>query len=132
MASMEDSIGKLRELQDMGIRLVLDDFGTGYSSLTYLRSLPVETLKIDKSFIDKLAIDEVSAKIICSIIEMAHILDKSVIAEGVEIKQQLDYLSDISCDIIQGYLFSRPVPEEEVIPLLAAGFSVRDHFKAQE
>ncbi|TWH48361.1 EAL domain-containing protein [Sporomusa sp. KB1] len=132
MASIEDSIGKLKELQDMGVRLVLDDFGTGYSSLTYLRSLPVETLKIDKSFIDKLAIDEVSAKIICSIIEMAHILDKSVIAEGVEIKQQLDYLSDISCDIIQGYLFSRPVPEEEVIPLLAAGFSVRDRSKAQE
>ena len=112
MASLEDATYKLAELKVLGVRLSLDDFGTGYSSLTYLRTLPVTTLKIDKSFIDMIATDEDMAQIIGSIIDMAHILDMMVVAEGVETEQQLNYLTGKGCDGIQGYIFSRPLPEE--------------------
>ena len=118
MVSLEDATRKLAELQAMGVRLSLDDFGTGYSSLTYLRHLPVKTLKIDKSFIDMIETDVFSSKIIGSIINMAHTLRINVVAEGVETKQQFTYLADNGCDCIQGYIFSKPVPEEEAIRLL--------------
>ena len=118
MASLEDATHKLRKLRDLGVRLALDDFGTGYSSLTYLRYLPVETLKIDKSFIDMITTDPIVSKIIGAIINMAHILNMTVVAEGVEIKQQLQYLTDNCCDRVQGYIFSRPLPEIEAIQFL--------------
>ena len=118
MASLEDATSKLAELQAFGISLSLDDFGTGYSSLTYLRKLPVKTLKIDKSFIEMIANDPHVAKIIVSIINMAHTLDMSVVAEGVETEQQLIYLTGSGCDRIQGFIFSRPLPESEAIGLL--------------
>jgi len=119
MTSIEDGISKLVQLKEFGVHLSLDDFGTGFSSLTYLRRLPVETLKIDKSFIDMIATDAQGAKIIGSIINMAHTINMNVVAEGVETQQQLEYLSDNGCDLIQGYLFSRPVPESEAINLLS-------------
>jgi|GEM_PF-3493430 len=121
VVSLEDVICKLEELQRMGVRLSLDDFGTGYSSLTYLQRLPVHTLKIDKSFIDMIMMKEGQPAIIGSIIDMAHILKMNVVAEGVEEQQQLDYLSKNDCDRIQGYFFSRPVPEINAIELLTKG-----------
>ena len=118
MTSIEDATIKLAELKDLGVHLSLDDFGTGFSSLTYLRRLPVETLKIDKSFIDMITADAQGAKIIGSIINMAHTIHMNVVAEGVETQLQLEYLADNGCDLIQGYIFSRPVSEAEAIKLL--------------
>lgn len=120
MTSLSEATTKLNELNAFGVGFSLDDFGTGYSSLTYLYNLPVETLKIDKSFVDLIATDDNVAKIIGSIISMAHIFDMTVIAEGVETTQQLAYLVDNGCDGIQGYLFSRPLPESEAIKFLQA------------
>jgi diguanylate cyclase (GGDEF)-like protein len=118
IASMEDSTHKLAELRAIGVRLALDDFGTGYSSLTYLRNLPVETLKIDKSFIDQIVSDAGQLQFISSIINMAHVLGLAVVAEGVETEEQLEKLVECQCDIIQGYVFSRPVTEKKAILLL--------------
>lgn len=118
ITSLEDATGKLAKLKALGVGLSLDDFGTGYSSLTYLRKLPVKTLKIDKSFIDMITTDDDVAKIIGSIIDMAHILNMTVVAEGVETEEQLVCLADNGCDRVQGYIFSRPVPETEAIVFL--------------
>lgn len=116
--SMEKSTRKLAELSSLGIQLSLDDFGTGFSSLTYLRNLPVRTLKIDKTFIDRIDEDQVQEGFIRSIIEMAHVLNLKVVAEGVETESQLAKLAEFGCDSVQGYLFSRPVSKEEAICLL--------------
>lgn len=118
LTSIENSIQKLRQLRDLGIKLSLDDFGVGYSSLTYLRRLPVDTLKIDKSFIDMIGVDGKGAEIIGAIIHMAHVLDKNVIAEGVETEKQRQYLAANHCDCIQGYFFSRPLPEGKAVKFL--------------
>lgn len=113
--SIEKCTGKLAELSSLGVRLSLDDFGTGFSSLTYLRNLPVTTLKIDKSFIDRIDEDQVQEGFIRSIIDMAHVLNLNVVAEGVETELQLAKLNDFGCDYAQGYLFSRPVSREEAL-----------------
>ena len=118
LASMEDSSRKLHQLDALGVRLALDDFGTGYSSLTYLRVFPVETLKIDKSFIDN--IPERETVLVQSLIRFAQSLDMSVVAEGVERQEQLDFLRSCGCDIVQGYFMSRPIPEEDAIQFLLA------------
>ncbi|MDU4959482.1 MAG: EAL domain-containing protein [Sporomusaceae bacterium] len=118
MTSVEESTHKLTQLRDSGVRLALDDFGTGYSSLTYLRSLPVDRLKIDKSFIDRIASDNGQLQLISSIIDMAHSLGLTVVAEGVETKLQLAKLVECQCDYIQGYVFSRPVVEPEAVRFL--------------
>ena len=115
--SLEESTRKLIELSAMGIRLSLDDFGTGFSSLTYLRSLPVGTLKIDKSFIDGMLEEKVQEGFLRSIIDMAHVLGLTVIAEGVETEPQLVKLAHFDCDCVQGYVFSKPVSLEEAIEL---------------
>ncbi|MHC1760094.1 MAG: EAL domain-containing protein [Negativicutes bacterium] len=119
MVSMEDAISKLKELKDLGVNLSLDDFGTGYSSLTYLRKLPVNTVKIDKTFIDMITTDDHVEQIIGTIINMAHILEMTVVAEGVETEPQLTRLTRHGCDRVQGYLFSCPIPETEVFQFLA-------------
>lgn len=123
--SLEDSIDKLDELQAMGIRLSLDDFGTGYSSLTYLQRLPVNTLKIDKAFIDRILVGGAQKAIIGTIVEMAHVMGMKVVAEGVETFQQLDYLKQCHCDFIQGYLISRPIPETEAFAFIASQSPMR-------
>jgi diguanylate cyclase (GGDEF)-like protein/PAS domain S-box-containing protein len=113
--SLEDSKNKFRELRALGVGLSLDDFGTGYSSLTYLRGLPVGILKLDKSFIDPIVADEAQLQFISAIVDMAHVLRLAVVAEGVESEEQLKRLVSCRCDFIQGYLFSRPLPENEAI-----------------
>ncbi|MCX7781559.1 MAG: EAL domain-containing protein [Negativicutes bacterium] len=120
IASLTDGSRKLTALREMGVRLALDDFGTGYSSLTYLRSLPVETLKIDKSFIEKIAADATQIQYTRFIVDMAHMLKLAVVAEGVETPEQRQKLLACRCDFMQGYLFSRPLPEREALLLVEA------------
>ncbi len=113
MESFAQHADTLRVLGEMGVRVALDDFGTGYSSLTYLRKLPIQILKIDKSFIDDIHSSEDLASHTGSIIALARQWGFQVVAEGVEQDYQLEYLKTHHCDMIQGYLKSRPLPEEE-------------------
>ena len=107
----------LNQLRSLGVRLALDDFGTGYSSLSYLKRLPIDTLKIDKSFIAEARQGQPSP-IVEAILAMADSLKLSVVAEGVETKEQLAYLETLGCDYAQGYLISRALPAAEIIPLI--------------
>lgn len=125
MESLDSSIGILNQLKDLGVRIALDDFGKGYSSLNYLRKMPINTLKIDKSFIDNIASSRKEESIINNIIEMAHSLELYVVAEGVEEKEQLLVLKDRQCDYIQGYYFSKPLPASEIDKLFEIGKSDR-------
>ena len=109
----------LPRLKALGVRLMIDDFGTGYSSLSRLQRLPVDTLKIDHSFINDLGASRESDEIVRTIVRLAHDLGISVIAEGVERDAQLRLLRDVGCDFAQGYLFSKPVDERRVSPMLA-------------
>lgn len=114
----EETKKRLSDLRKAGIRISLDDFGTGFSSLSYLKGLPIDTLKIDKSFVDTLLTD-VNTKIITeSIIYMVKRLGYETVAEGVETKEQFSYLQELSCDMIQGYYTGRPMPEEGIENLL--------------
>ncbi len=105
---------QLRSLRSLGLTIAIDDFGTGYSSLSYLRNLPVDTLKIDQSFIRDIATNRSSGSVVQAIIGLAHGLEMEVVAEGVETEDQLNVLSDLGCDVLQGYLFSRPLPAGEL------------------
>ncbi|HHT88745.1 MAG TPA: EAL domain-containing protein [Clostridiales bacterium] len=107
-------------LRSMGIRIALDDFGTGYASINYLQMLPINVLKIDKTFIDKIGKEDTMNQIIKYIINLAHQLDIEVVAEGVEYEEQLDFLRLTGCDYIQGFLMSKPLKEENVPNLLFA------------
>ena len=118
MESVESNLQKIRELRGIGVRLALDDFGTGYSSLTYLKNLPINTLKIDKTFVDDIVERSVNSAILGSIIQMAHGLELTVVAEGVETEGQRKELIRQGCDLMQGYLFSKPVIESEIRQLL--------------
>ncbi len=111
---------KLKLLRNYGIRISLDDFGTGFSSLSYLKRLPIDTLKIDKSFIDTVLTDSATRVITDAIINMVKALGFESIAEGVEDKRQYEYLRTAGCDVIQGYLFGKPLSEDEVETLLAS------------
>ena len=106
------------ELQAMGVNIAIDDFGTGYSSLSYLKRFPVNTLKIDRSFIKDICQNNDDAAITTAIIAMAHSLQLSVVAEGVEEPGQLHFLRSRQCEVVQGYLFSRPLPADEITHLL--------------
>ncbi|HKL59340.1 MAG TPA: bifunctional diguanylate cyclase/phosphodiesterase, partial [Sphaerochaeta sp.] len=108
---------QIEAIHALGVRIAIDDFGTGFSSLNRLEGLVVDTLKLDKQFVDKL-IDPTASKISSDIVSMVHHLGKRIIAEGVETEDQRQQLLDMNCDYMQGYLFSRPVGEEEVIRLL--------------
>ncbi|WP_449286812.1 EAL domain-containing protein [Marinobacter sp. PE14] len=112
---VESAIATMSQLMKLGVDISLDDFGTGYSSLSYLKRFPIDTLKIDKSFITELTTDPGSEVIVNTIIAMAHSLKLKVIAEGVETEEQLAMLRERKCDQAQGYLFSRPLPFEEAI-----------------
>ena len=113
-----DVIAKMYMLRSHGIRVSLDDFGTGYSSLSYLKGLPIDTLKIDKSFIDTVASDDSTKIITESIISMVKKLGFETVAEGVETQEQFDYLKNIDCDNIQGFLLGKPMTSENIELLL--------------
>src|ERR1039457_194316 len=112
MGNSEQMLATLDRLKAMNVRLEIDDFGTGYSSLSYLQLLPFGTLKIDRSFIRDLSAGSGSLDIAKAIVEMAHSLRLEVIAEGVETEEQLGLLRGLSCNYVQGFLFSKPVPAE--------------------
>lgn len=114
----EDVIKKMYQLKEIGIRVSLDDFGTGYSSLSYLKGLPIDTLKIDKSFIDTVTSDDTTKIITESIISMVKKLGFETVAEGVETKEQFEYLKKIDCDNIQGFLLGKPMSAEDIEVLL--------------
>lgn len=106
---MEENLNIINEIKSLGVKIALDDFGTGYSSLNYLRLLPIDNLKLDKSFIDHIYENENEASIVDEIIKLAHKMDIKVIVEGVEIEEQLQELKKMDCDIIQGYYISKPI-----------------------
>ena len=120
MQDQNTTIAMLKQLQTRGMSVSIDDFGTGYSSLSYLRLLPVSKVKIDASFIRETPQNKDDAAITSAIIAMAHNLNLTAIAEGVERKEQLEFLRSHNCDAVQGYLFSRPVPAHEATLLLQA------------
>lgn len=120
MARAAESIGILRDLRDLGIRISIDDFGTGYSSLSYLKHLPACTLKIDRSFVQDIPDDEDAVAIVTGIIALAHSLRMKVVAEGVETVAQQETLARLKCDYLQGFLFSRPLPAEVIETQLLA------------
>ncbi|WP_052318103.1 putative bifunctional diguanylate cyclase/phosphodiesterase [Spirochaeta africana] len=109
MQDIDESVRTLRRFKDAGLQISIDDFGTGYSSLSYLKTLPVDQLKIDRSFIRDLMVRDNQAAIVTAIISMAHSMHMRVVAEGVETKQQFDFLKQSSCDYVQGYYFSKPL-----------------------
>jgi diguanylate cyclase (GGDEF)-like protein len=115
MESYEAIAAKLGILRDVGIRIALDDFGKGYSSLNYLKQLPISTLKIDKSFVDTILAGDTDKSLTDLIIRIGRTMDLCVVAEGVETKEQFDFLSSHKCTKIQGYFFSKPIPEEAVM-----------------
>ena len=118
MENFESNINKLHELRDLGISIALDDFGKGYSSLTYLKLLPMNTLKIDRSFVAHITNSEIDLKITREIIMLSHVLDFQTVAEGVETMEQLNLLKDLGCDVVQGYLGGRPMPCEDIYQIL--------------
>jgi len=124
MHDVENTLLTLRELKNLGATISLDDFGTGYSSLSYLKRFPIDTLKIDRSFVRDIHQDKDDAAIAHAVIAMAHKLGIAVIAEGVETLDQLELLRQFSCDEMQGYLFSRPVPVAEFALMLGKGRSL--------
>jgi len=113
----------LNRLKKLGVRIALDDFGKGYSSLSYLKQLPIDTLKIDKSFIDSIHSDKDNANLTGMIVKLGHNLGLTVIAEGVELREQMDYLIENGCHKIQGYLISKPLPENEILDTGTAPFT---------
>ncbi len=118
MKQGDSTMETLRQLHEMGIRLAVDDFGTGYSSLAYLKRFPIQTLKIDRSFVNDVTVDPDDATIVSAIISLAHALGLQVVAEGVETSDQLQFLRSRGCDAAQGYLFSKPMPADELVLLL--------------
>lgn len=119
--SAERNVTILERLKERGFSIALDDFGTGYSSLNYLNILPIDILKIDRSFIVGIGVDKKSEYIIRTIINLSHDLEIKVVAEGVETKEQLEFLKDCKCDIIQGYFFSKPQMYNKALFMLREG-----------
>ncbi|MBI3546054.1 MAG: EAL domain-containing protein [Gammaproteobacteria bacterium] len=121
MQQADTAVRSLRQLSEMGIKLSIDDFGTGYSSLSYLKRFPIDTIKIDRSFVQDIPGDTDDAALAIAIITMAHSLGIKVIAEGVETREQLAFMRAHFCNAMQGYYFSRPVGADEFARLLHAG-----------
>jgi len=118
MHDVEDTIKPLAAIKQMGLSIAIDDFGTGYSSLNYLKRFPIDTLKVDRSFVMDITKDDDDKAVVISIIGLAHNLKLEVVAEGVETKEELEFLKAHDCDIIQGYYFSKPLPWHDFVALL--------------
>jgi diguanylate cyclase (GGDEF)-like protein/PAS domain S-box-containing protein len=118
MQNFELTMGVLRELRAMGVSVAVDDFGSGQSSLIYLKHFPIDTVKIDKEFLREVTSNDTAAAIVSYVINLAHTLQLKVVAEGVETEEQYTFLRHYGCDLIQGYLFSEPLPAVEVFPYL--------------
>jgi diguanylate cyclase (GGDEF)-like protein/PAS domain S-box-containing protein len=126
MGDPNKAVAALRRLKDIGVSISLDDFGTGYSSLSYLKRFPIDVLKIDKSFVDDVTTNTADAAIALSVISLAHNLNMRVIAEGVETREQVQFLTERGCDEMQGYYFSRPVNAEAFTALLRESRNLLD------
>jgi EAL domain-containing protein (putative c-di-GMP-specific phosphodiesterase class I) len=124
MSRGDCTVAVLGELKSIGVQIAIDDFGTGYSSLAYLKRFPIDTLKVDRSFIRDIPADSGDMKITRAIIAMAHSLKLKVVAEGVETADQLKFLRTQRCDAVQGYFLYRPLPQDEVAHALR--FNRRD------
>ena len=118
--SAEKALQRIDELKQLGLKVAIDDFGTGYSSLSYLNSFPTDMLKIDKSFIDNMSLNESSKQYVAMIISIGHTLDLKVISEGVESDDQVKILKSIGCDYIQGYVWGKPLPPEDASKLVVS------------
>ncbi len=118
MENAQENLDMLHQIKEMGIKLSVDDFGTGYSSLSYLKQLPLDELKIDRSFIAGIRSETDDAPIVTAIIAMAHSLGMRVVMEGIETQHQLKFSRDRGCDEYQGFLFSQPIPSAEFEALL--------------
>ncbi|WP_419660221.1 diguanylate cyclase (GGDEF) domain protein [Desulfosarcina variabilis str. Montpellier] len=121
MQDDKDTIATLQELKDLKLRIALDDFGTGYSSLSYLTSFPVDTIKIDRSFVMGCTTEPKNLIIIKAIIAMGHSMGKRIVAEGIETETQFEMMKELGCDEGHGYLFKHPIPPDEFSALLAQG-----------
>lgn len=121
----DDIQAKLRPLRELGLTIALDDFGTGYSALSRMGELLVDFIKIDKSFIDKILLEDEQKQIVQELISLSHKLDLTVVAEGVEEEKQRDFLLKAGCDIMQGYLFSRPLPEKQALEKLKSHYNTK-------
>ena len=126
MDNADIALNRLRSIHAMGIRIAVDDFGTGYSSISYLKQFPVGVLKIDKQFIKGLPHNPNDAAITSAVIALAHNLGLEVVAEGVETVEQIQFLSEHNCDLVQGYFFSRPLPERKIVLQFTRGGLTRD------
>jgi len=126
MDDLQDGLDAMRELKALGVTLSIDDFGTGYSSLSYLKRLPIDELKIDRSFVVDLPGRNADAAIVQAVIDLGHSLDMSVIAEGVETAAQLDCLRQLGCDQYQGFLYSKALPADRFTELLSREPSLSD------
>ena len=114
MGDVEAAISQLHQIKALGVSLSIDDFGTGYSSLSYLKRFPVDILKVDRSFVKDIPEDPNDMEITAAIIAMAQKLNLEVVAEGVETKEQVEFLANNNCYVVQGYYYSPPIPEEAV------------------
>ncbi len=119
MRDVEFTIATVEELRAMGARVSIDDFGTGYSSLGYLKRLPVDSVKIDRSFVSEVTADDDDAAIVAAIVGLAQTMNLNTIAEGVETEEQLAFLKNLNCRFVQGFLFSKPLPAETLAKMLA-------------
>ncbi|HML77799.1 putative bifunctional diguanylate cyclase/phosphodiesterase [Geobacter sulfurreducens] len=120
MERSETAKGILRKLKQMGVSLAIDDFGTGYSSLSYLKHFPIDRLKIDRTFVKEVTVDQDNAAIAEAIVALAHVLNLDVVAEGVETAEQLAFLAALRCDVVQGYHIARPLPPRNLLEFLEA------------
>jgi EAL domain-containing protein (putative c-di-GMP-specific phosphodiesterase class I) len=123
MSDMDIVIKHLNELRKIGVRIALDDFGTGYSSLNYLKLFPINYIKLDRSFINAINDNEVNMLLIKNILALAHDLEFEVVAEGIETMEQLEFLQKHLCETGQGYLFSKPVPIDQMNEMLITKYN---------
>ncbi len=121
LSNQTTTLEMLAKIKALGVELAIDDFGTGYSSLSYLKDFPVDRIKIDQSFVKDIHESRESAEIVHSIVNMSHRLGLSVIAEGVELAEHLDFLEQLGCDEAQGYFLSKPLDADEFEAAIAAG-----------